>query len=341
MNSWRSPQGVRFRHFPDQISHLGAHSGTAGSPAPGDPGPVKPEPSSRPAHDRLWVDNQQGPSPVTPNPGQPDPKPAVHLSQPRSRTLPFHHRQLLTEGQILQSQFLDVRRGQKETKDRKQELEHADEYHGCVGESQLFSGGSNSDEPQEVVFAEGDPCQGLYVIESGTVRIFKTSASGREQVLTVEGPGSSIAELPVFDGGAYPASAAAASPASLLFISKNDFQALCLQHPQVALKVLRVVGARLRGLVSIIEELSFTTVRHRLLALLLREASEKGKETNLGIEFTLTTSNQELAFQIGTVRELVSRNLSRLQAAGLLKMEGKRVIIPDVIALEKEVATSE
>src|SRR6516165_8712215 len=66
MNSWRSPQGVRFRHFPDQISHLGAHSGTAGSPAPGDPGPVKPEPSSRPAHDRLWVDNQQGPSPVTP-----------------------------------------------------------------------------------------------------------------------------------------------------------------------------------------------------------------------------------------------------------------------------------
>ena len=147
MNSWRSSQGVRFRHFPDQISHLGAHSGTAGSPAPGDPGPVKPEPSSRPAHDRLWVDNQQGPSPVTPNPGQPDPKPAVHLSQPRSRTLPFHHRQLLTEGQILQSQFLDVRRGQKETKDRKQELEHADEYHGCVGESQLFSGGSNSDEP--------------------------------------------------------------------------------------------------------------------------------------------------------------------------------------------------
>ena len=193
----------------------------------------------------------------------------------------------------------------------------------------------------EVVFAEGDPCQGLYVIESGTVRIFKTSASGREQVLTVEGPGSSIAELPVFDGGAYPASAAAASPASLLFISKNDFQALCLQHPQVALKVLRVVGARLRGLVSIIEELSFTTVRHRLLALLLREASQKGKQTARGIEFTFTASNQELAFQIGTVRELFSRNLSRLQAAGLLKMEGKTVIIPDLAALEKEVATSE
>jgi len=193
----------------------------------------------------------------------------------------------------------------------------------------------------EVIFAEGDPCEGLYVIESGTVRIFKTSAGGREQVLAVEGPGDSIAELPVFDGGAYPASAAATSQAALLFISKKDFQALCRQHPDVALKVLRVVGARLRGLVSIIEELSFTTVRHRLLALLLREASQKGKETARGIEFTFTTGNQELAFQIGTVRELVSRNLSRLQSAGLIKMEGKTVIIPDLTALEEEVATSE
>jgi len=193
----------------------------------------------------------------------------------------------------------------------------------------------------EVIFAEGDPCQGLYVIESGAVRIFKTSAGGREQVLTVEGPGGSIAELPVFDGGAYPASAVAASQSALLFISKKDFQTLCLQHPDVALKVLRVVGARLRGLVSIIEELSFTTVRHRLLALLLREARQKGKETTRGIEFTFTISNQELAFQIGTVRELVSRNLSRLQAAGFIKMEGKTVIIADLAALEEEVATSE
>jgi CRP/FNR family transcriptional regulator len=196
-------------------------------------------------------------------------------------------------------------------------------------------------EQGELIFAEGDPCQGLYVVESGTVKIFKTSSGGREQVLTVEGPGSSVAELPVFDGAPYPASAIASSDATLLFISKKDFQALGLQHPEVALQVLRVVGARLRGLVSIIEELSFTTVRHRLLSLLLREAGQKGKQTPRGIEFTFTTSNQELAFQIGTVRELVSRNLSRLQAAGLLKMEGKNVIIPDLAALEKEAAASD
>jgi len=70
--------------------------------------------------------------------------------------------------------------------------------------------------------------------------------------------------LPVFDGGNYPASVSAVDDATLLFVSKQDFQALCLAHPQVALKVLRVVGARLRRLVGIIEELSFTTVRHLL-----------------------------------------------------------------------------
>lgn len=189
----------------------------------------------------------------------------------------------------------------------------------------------------ETIFSEGEPCEGLYVVESGTIKVFKTSASGREQVLTIEGAGSSVAELPVFDGGAYPASAAALSEASLLFVSKRDFQALCLEDPEVALKVLKVVGSRLRRLVGIIEELSFTTVRHRLAALLFRLAERKGKRTPRGIEFTLTASNQELAAHIGTVRELVSRNLSRLQAEGIVKMEGKNVIVPDLKALEAEV----
>jgi len=125
----------------------------------------------------------------------------------------------------------------------------------------------------QMVFNEGDPCSGLYVVAAGHVRIFKTSAGGREQVLSIDGMGSSVAELPVFDGGNYPASVAAVDDRTLLlFISKQDFQELCLAHPQVSLKVLRVVGARLRRLVGIIEELSFTTVRHRLAAFLLRTA---------------------------------------------------------------------
>ena len=192
----------------------------------------------------------------------------------------------------------------------------------------------------ELIFSEGDPCPGLYIVESGDVRIFKTSAGGREQVLTVEHAGGSVAELPVFDGGNYPASASAATDCVLLFISRNDFRALCLEHPEVALKVLRMVGLRLRRLVGIIEELSFTTVRHRLAALLLRLARDAGKAAGRA-EFKIDVSNQELASQIGTVRELVSRNLSRFQAEGLIAMDGKNITIPDLARLEAEVRTAE
>jgi len=190
--------------------------------------------------------------------------------------------------------------------------------------------------PGEIVFGEGEPCQGLYVVETGHVRIFKSSSGGREHVLSVDGPGSSVAELPVFDGGSYPASVAAVDNATLLFISKQDFQALCLAHPQVSLKVLRVVGARLRRLVGIIEELSFSTVRHRLASFLLRAAQKQGKRKDGSVEVTLPASNQEFAAQIGTVRELVSRNLSRLQAEGILEINGREVLIRDLEALEEE-----
>jgi len=186
------------------------------------------------------------------------------------------------------------------------------------------------------VFGEGEPCSGLYVVESGHVRIFKSSTNGREQVLGIDGPGSSIAELPVFDGGNYPASVTAIDEAKLLFVSKQDFQALCLAHPQVALKVLRVVGSRLRRLVGIIEELSFTTVRHRLASFLLRLAQKEGTRSAAGIEITLPASSEELASHIGTVRELVSRNLSRLQVEGMLQIDGRTVTISNLKALEAE-----
>jgi CRP/FNR family transcriptional regulator len=192
----------------------------------------------------------------------------------------------------------------------------------------------------ELIFSEGDVCAGLYVVQSGNVRIFKTSIGGREQVLSIDGPGSSIAELPVFDGGNYPASAQAVSECSLIFCSRQDFQALCLQHPQVALKVLRVVGARLRRLVGIIEELSFTTVRHRLIAVLVRLAKAEGTRNGDAVVVLLPANNSELAAQIGTVRELVSRNMSRLQADGLIVVDGREVRVPSIKRLEAELEAS-
>jgi CRP/FNR family transcriptional regulator, cyclic AMP receptor protein len=185
----------------------------------------------------------------------------------------------------------------------------------------------------ELIFSEGEPCSGLHIVARGRVRIFKTSINGREQVLAVNGSGETVAELPVFDGGPFPASACAVEDAELAFISRRDFHAYCLEHPEVALKVLSVVGARLRRLVGIIEELSFTTVRHRLIAMLLKLAQAEGSAMPSGIEFLLPGTHQELANQLGTVRELISRNLMRLQAEGVLEVEARRIVVKDVKAL--------
>ena len=192
----------------------------------------------------------------------------------------------------------------------------------------LFSSG-------ELLFSEGEPCSGLHIIASGKVRIFKTSMSGREQVLAINGPGESVAELPVFDGGPYPASALAVEDAEIAFISRRDFNAFCLDHPEVALKVLSVVGARLRQLVNIIEELSFTTIRQRLIAVLVKLAQTQGRKTVRGTEFLLSGTHQELANQLGTVRELISRNLMRLQAEGLIEVEARQIVVQDMKSLSE------
>jgi CRP/FNR family transcriptional regulator len=89
--------------------------------------------------------------------------------------------------------------------------------------------------------------------------------------------------------------------------------------------------------VGIIEELSFTTVRHRLASYLLHLGQKSGKRLAEGVEVTLPITNQELAAQIGTVRELVSRNLSRLQAEGMLKIDGRNVTLCHLKALEEEI----
>ncbi len=194
-----------------------------------------------------------------------------------------------------------------------------------------------------MLFAEGDDCEGLYVIFSGALKIFKLSAQGREQVLAVERSGGVVAELPVFDGGPYPASCEPIESSVVIFISKQDFRRSCRQDPELALQVLASVGGRLRRLVGIIEELSFQTVRRRLAALLLEtaRAANPSARTSSSSRVPLNLTQQEIAARIGTVRELVSRNLGRLQAEGIVRLEGHTLIVHDLKRLEEEAQDGE
>lgn len=184
-------------------------------------------------------------------------------------------------------------------------------------------------EAGQMLFWEGEPCAGIFLIAQGSVKIFKTASSGREMMLALERAPSTVAELPLFDGGAYPASVRAEEAVVSYFINKADFQSVCREFPDVALKVLAVVGRRLRHLVMIVESITFGSVTQRLARLLLDERAD---------QFALPT-HQEVASRLGTVREVVSRNLARFRAQGLIRMEDRRVMILDREGLEREAAS--
>lgn len=187
------------------------------------------------------------------------------------------------------------------------------------------------------IFTDGDRCRELHVVATGAVRLMKTAASGREQLISIERMGSTLAEVPVFDDGRYSITARAIEPTNLLLLPADDFRRICSQYPDVAMKVIKVLGHRLRHLDGLVEELSFSTVRGRLVARLLRLAEERGRRTEGAAEFELDENNEELAARLGTVRELISRNLGRLHGDGLIEMRRRTIRIPDVGKLENEI----
>jgi CRP-like cAMP-binding protein len=168
------------------------------------------------------------------------------------------------------------------------------------------------------------------------VKVLKTAPGGRQQLIAMERAGSSLGEVSLFDGGVYSATAVANEPAVLLRIPGEYFRALCSTHPQLAIKIIRVLGSRLRQSRRLIEELSFGTVRDRLIAHLLCEAEARGIQTPQGVRFHRIGNNEELAAQMGTVRELVSRNLGRLHGEGLVIIGPRSVTIPDPQRLRAE-----
>jgi CRP/FNR family cyclic AMP-dependent transcriptional regulator len=186
-------------------------------------------------------------------------------------------------------------------------------------------------EAEEMLFWEGEPCAGIFLIAQGSVKILKSSSAGREMMLALETAPATVAELPLFDGGPYPASARAVDAVTALFINKSDFHQVCRQFPEIALKVLAVVGRRLRHLVGVVQAMTFGSVTQRLARLLLDTSAQAGAEQ---FEFGLT--HQELASRLGTVREVVSRNLTRFRGMGLIRIEAGKLSILDRKALERE-----
>ena len=176
------------------------------------------------------------------------------------------------------------------------------------------------------LFLAGDAPEGLHVVSRGAVKISVLSpASGREVVLTVERRFQSVAELPSFDGGTYPAHGQAMEPTETVMLPHDDLRRVLAERPTIAWHLLRTLGRRLRRLVGLVEQISFQEVVHRLAGYLLERAE-------MGVPFELET-NASIASQIGTVPELVSRNLARLADGGAIRLDARRVTHADMTEL--------
>lgn len=186
----------------------------------------------------------------------------------------------------------------------------------------------------EVLFMAGDSAQGLFVIVSGSLRAFRESHEGREQTIHVERAGATLAEVPLFDNGAYPSTVTAEEDAVILFLAKDDVRQFLLQNPSAALSALGILAGRLRRVAALAESLSLQDVAQRLAAMLIEEAIKQGGDLRDGVSFSLPFSHQKLAADLGSVREVITRNLHKLVNERIIEIRGHRIVVLHAAALQ-------
>jgi len=185
----------------------------------------------------------------------------------------------------------------------------------------------------EIILLEGEPPGDLYFVVSGAVKLLKTSAEGKEQILNIIRPGDSFGDVPIFDGGLNPVSAQAMSPVSLYGMRKSALESVLREHPRVALNVIGVLARQVRHFMSLVEDLSFKHVIDRVAKILLEYAGD-------GASSRPRLTQQEMAAMAGTAREMIGRSLKALEEDGVIRFDRHRIVIADSQALEEMAGVS-
>lgn len=178
----------------------------------------------------------------------------------------------------------------------------------------------------DVLFWESDPCAGMHIIETGSVKLYRISPQGRQYIISVMTEGATCNEVPAFDGGTNPVNVEALETSRVWLIESARLRELVVSNPKFALKILNKFGQNLRNLVRKVSEMAFYQVTNRLARLI----------TELPVEDTRPHWTQEqLAARLGTVREVVARSLKELEKSGAIRMEDRRIQIADRDVLQQ------
>lgn len=184
----------------------------------------------------------------------------------------------------------------------------------------------------EMFLLEGESDGVLYFVASGAVKVLKTSADGKEQILNIARPGDSLNDAAVFDGSPNPTAAQAMGPVILYGIRKDNLETIIREHQKIALNAIKVLASRVRHLLSLVEDLSFKHVIGRVAGILLKYA---GDGAGTGQRLT----QQDMAAMAGTVREIVGRSLRTLENEGAIRLDHHRIVITNKEMLEKIMET--
>ncbi|NER85046.1 MAG: Crp/Fnr family transcriptional regulator [Leptolyngbya sp. SIO1D8] len=177
----------------------------------------------------------------------------------------------------------------------------------------------------ESIFHQGEGSSGFFIVRSGQIKVFKLSASGREQILHVFSTGDHFAEVPAFDGQCFPASAAALEKTDVLFFPRQLFLELLEKHPALAINMLKSFARHLRRFSNLVDNLSLREVPGRLAAYLLTLCDQ----TDTLDQIELPLNKGQLAATLGTIPETLSRVFHKLSRDNIIQMEGSRITVLD------------
>jgi CRP/FNR family cyclic AMP-dependent transcriptional regulator len=182
--------------------------------------------------------------------------------------------------------------------------------------------------PGEIVFLEGEPCAGLYVVESGWLKSSKIAASGREQVLRLVGPGEAFNEIGVLAGSPNLGTVTALEAATIWLLRRATVVEYLERDPRFALRLTKNLAQRVLHLMALVEDLSLRSVEARLAGLLLQQAVEGA------VHRRRWATQAEMAARLGTVPEVLGRALRSLADEGLVHVERRQIQILDAAGLK-------
>jgi CRP/FNR family transcriptional regulator, dissimilatory nitrate respiration regulator len=183
--------------------------------------------------------------------------------------------------------------------------------------------------PSQIIFSEGEPASGFYILLSGRLKIYKLSLEGKEQILHIIEPGEPFAEVALFSETKFPAYAEAIEKSEVMFLSRNSFRQLIANDPSVAMNMLAILSQRLKYFTRLIEDLSLKEVPQRLAAYLLILAKRDGSD-----QVSLGISKGQLASLLGTIPETLSRIMAKMAGQDLILVKGRKITLLNKTTLE-------